>query len=295
MITASGTAALARTSWPWAAGRAWSGFGYVVPAFLLLVLFFALPVLFLLLRSVLEPQLGLQNYAELFGSSTYARVFLNTFLVSAVVTAAALLIGFPVAWLLAVLPGRWSSLLLGVVLLSMWTNLLARTYAWMVLLQRTGAINKLLVATGLIDRPLPLVNNLTGVTIGMTYIMLPFVILPLHATLRSIDPAVLRAAALCGAGRWQAFRRVLLPLSLPGIAAGGLMVFVMSLGYFVTPALLGGTANMMLAELIAQLVQSLLNWGLGGAAAFVLLAVTLAIYALQLRYLGRGGTAMGAR
>lgn len=296
MITASGTAPVAaRASWRPAAGRAGSGFGYAVPALLLLVLFFALPVLLLLLRSVLEPQLGLQNYAELFGSSTYARVFLNTFLVSAVVTAAALLIGFPVAWLLAVLPGRWSSILFGIVLLSMWTNLLARTYAWMVLLQRTGAINKLLIGMGLIDRPLPLVNNLTGVTIGMTYIMLPFVILPLHATLRSIDPAVLQAAALCGAGRWQAFRRVLLPLALPGIAAGGLMVFVMSLGYFVTPALLGGTANMMLAELIAQLVQSLLNWGLGGAAAFVLLVVTLAVYALQLRYLGRGGATMGAR
>jgi putative spermidine/putrescine transport system permease protein len=273
-----------------------SGFGFAVPALALLLLFFALPVLFLLLRSVLEPQPGLSNYAQLFGSSTYLRVLGNTFLVSAVVTAAALLIGFPVAWLLAVLPGRWSAVLFGIVLLSMWTNLLARTYAWMVLLQRTGAVNKLLIGMGLIDRPLPLVNNLVGVTIGMTYIMLPFVILPLHATLRGIDPAIFQAASLCGAGRWQAFRRVLLPLALPGVAAGGLMVFVMSLGYFVTPALLGGTANMMLAELIAQLVQSLLNWGLGGAAAFVLLVVTLAIYALQLRYLGgRGATMLGGR
>src|SRR3712207_4568935 len=253
-----------------------SGFGFTLPALTLLVLFFAVPVLVLLLRSVLEPEPGLQNYRELFGSATYARVFFNTFLVSAVVTAVTLVIGFPVAWLLAILPGRWSSVLFGIVLLSMWTNLLARTYAWMVLLQRTGAINKLLMGTGLIDRPLPLVNNLVGVTIGMTYIMLPFVIMPLHATFRTIDPAILQAASLCGAGRWQAFRRVLVPLALPGVAAGGLMVFVMSLGYFVTPALLGGTSNMMLAELIAQLVQSLLNWGLGGAAAFVLLVVTMA-------------------
>ena len=272
-----------------------SGFGFTLPALTLLVLFFAVPVLVLLLRSVLEPEPGLQNYRELFGSATYARVFFNTFLVSAVVTAVTLVIGFPVAWLLAILPGRWSSVLFGIVLLSMWTNLLARTYAWMVLLQRTGAINKLLLGMGLIDRPLPLVNNLVGVTIGMTYIMLPFVIMPLHATFRTIDPAILQAASLCGAGRWQAFRRVLLPLSLPGVAAGGLMVFVMSLGYFVTPALLGGTSNMMLAELIAQLVQSLLNWGLGGAAAFVLLVVTMAIYALQLRYLGGGRTGLGGR
>lgn len=276
-------------------GTAGSGFGFTVPALALLVLFFALPVLALLLRSVLEPEPGLQNYRELFGSVTYARVFLNTFLVSAVVTIVTLVIGFPVAWLLAILPGRWSSVLFGIVLLSMWTNLLARTYAWMVLLQRTGAINKLLVGMGLIDRPLPLVNNLVGVTIGMTYIMLPFVILPLHATFRTIDPAILQAASLCGAGRWQAFRRVLVPLALPGVMAGGLMVFVMSLGYFVTPALLGGTSNMMLAELIAQLVQSLLNWGLGGAAAFVLLVVTMTIYGLQLRYLVGGRIGLGGR
>src|SRR5699024_4841753 len=153
-----------------------------------------------------------------------------------------------------------------------------RTYAWMVLLQRTGVVNKILMGLGLIDSPLALVNNMVGVSIGMVYIMLPFVILPLIGVIRSIDPSVLRAAALCGANKLQCFVRVLLPLSLPGVAAGALMVFVMSLGYFVTPALLGGTSSMMLAELIAQLVQSLLKWGLGGAAAFVLLVVTLALY-----------------
>ena len=163
------------------------------------------------------------------------------------------------------------------------TRLLA---AWMVLLQRTGVINKLLIGMGLIDKPLPLVNNLTGVTIGMTYIMLPFIILPLYGVIRKIDPAILQAAALCGANRWQSLVRVLLPLAMPGMAAGALMVFVMSLGYFVTPALLGGTANMMLAELIAQFVQSLVNWGMGGAAALVLLVVTLALYAVQLRFFG---------
>ena len=136
-------------------------------------------------------------------------------------------------------------------------------------------------------------NNLIGVTIGMTYIMLPFVILPLMGVIRKIDPAVLQAAALCGASRFQALRYVLLPLVAPGLAAGGLMVFVMSLGYYVTPALLGGTANMMLAELIAQFVQSLVNWGMGGAAALALLVVTLALYALQLRLFGTSG--LGAR
>jgi putative spermidine/putrescine transport system permease protein len=263
-----------------------AGFNGLLPALVLIVLFFVVPVLALLLRSVTEPEPGLQNYAALLGDGTYARVFFNTFLVASVVTAVTVLVAFPVAWMLAIMPSALASVIFGIIILSMWTNLLTRTYAWMVLLQRTGVINRTLMATGIIDQPLPLINNLTGVTIGMVYIMLPFMILPLVGTLRAIDPMTLRAAALCGASPFQAFRRILLPLSLPGVAAGGLMVFVMSLGYFVTPALLGGTSNMMLAEMIAQMIQSLLNWGLGSAAAFILLVVTMALYALQLRLVG---------
>jgi putative spermidine/putrescine transport system permease protein len=266
--------------------RDWRSIRLLVPAMLLLVIFFLLPVLSLLLRSVLEPTPGLSNYTQLLGSTTYLRVFGNTFLVATVVTVVTLAIGFPTAWLLAIAPRKLSSLLFSILLLSMWTNLLARTFAWMVLLQQTGPINRVLMALGVISEPLTLVNNLIGVTIGMTYIMLPFLVMPLHATLRSIDPSTLRAAAICGASRWQAFWRVLVPLAIPGIASGALMVFVMALGYFVTPSLLGGASYMMLAELIAQLVQQLLNWGLAGAAAFVLLVVTLGLYSLQLRFTG---------
>lgn len=265
-----------------------TGFAAVLPALGLLSLFFIVPVAMLLVRSLAEPEVGLQNYAELFGSTTYLKVFMNTFVVAGLVTLVTLLIGFPVAWFLAIAPRFWSSLLFAVLILSMWTNLLARTYAWMVLLQGTGVINRALMSIGLIAEPLPLINNLVGVTIGMTYIMLPFMIMPLNATIRTIDPSIFQAASLCGASRWQCLTRVFLPLIASGAAAGGLMVFVMSLGYFVTPSLLGGTSNMMLAELIAQLVQSLLNWGLAGAAAFVLLAVTLAIYAFQIRFFGFG-------
>ena len=265
----------------------------LLPALLLLGVFFVLPVLSLLLRSVLEPVAGLQNYAQLLGSTTYLRVFANTFLVASVVTVVTLAVGFPTAWLLAIAPRVISKLIFAILLLSMWTNLLARTFAWMVLLQQTGPINRMLMALGVIHEPLVLVNNLTGVTIGMTYIMLPFVVMPLHATLRSIDPSTLRAAAICGASRWQAFWRILVPLATPGIASGALMVFVMALGYFVTPALLGGPSYMMLAELIAQLVQELLNWGLAGAAAFVLLVLTLALYAVKLRFSRGAKTAFG--
>lgn len=263
--------------------RRGSGFGMALPALLLLLAFFVIPVAALLSRSVTEPQPGLQNYETLLGSATYLKIFLNTFLVSGVVTLVTALIAFPVAWALAIMPPRASALLFAVILLSMWTNLLARTYAWMVLLQQTGLINRLLMAVGLTDQPIQLTNNLIGVTIGMVYIMLPFMILPLYGVIKKIDDSVLQAAALCGATRAQALRRVLLPMAAPGIASGALMVFVMSLGYFVTPSLLGGTANMMVAELIVQQVQSLVNWGMGGAAAFILLVVTLALYALQLR------------
>ncbi|MHA6644924.1 ABC transporter permease [Mesorhizobium sp. A623] len=263
-----------------------SGLSGALPALVLISLFFVVPVVALLLRSVTEPVLGWQNYAALFGDGTYARIFFNTFLVASVVTIVTVVVAFPVAWMLAIMPPALGSIVFGVIILSMWTNLLARTYAWMVLLQRTGVINRTLMVMGIIDEPLPLINNLTGVTIGMVYIMLPFMILPLVGTLRAIDPMILRAASLCGASPFAAFRRILLPLSLPGIAAGGLMVFVMSLGYFVTPALLGGTSNMMLAEMIAQMIQSLLNWGLGSAAAFILLVFTMALYAVQLRFVG---------
>lgn len=263
--------------------RRGSGLGMAMPATLLLLAFFVAPVVALLTRSVTEPTLGLQNYATLLGSGTYVKIFFNTFFVAGVVTLVTMVIAFPVAWALAIMPALWSRLVFAVILLSMWTNLLARTYAWMVLLQQTGLINRMLMALGLIDAPLQLTNNLVGVTIGMVYIMLPFMILPLLGVIKKIDPAILQAAALCGATRAQALWRVLLPLAMPGMASGGLMVFVMSLGYFVTPSLLGGTANMMLAELIAQQVQSLVNWGMGGAAAFILLIVTLSLYALQLR------------
>ena len=270
-----------------AAPRRGSGLGFAMPAILLLAAFFVIPVVFLLTRSVTEPQLGLQNYATLVGSATYAKVFFNTFFVAGVVTLVTVLIAFPVAWALVIMPQRIAGVVFAIILLSMWTNLLARTYAWMVLLQQTGLINRMLKAMGLIDQPLQLTNNLVGVTIGMVYIMLPFMILPLMGVIKKIDPAILQAAALCGATKWQALTRVLVPLATPGIASGALMVFVMSLGYFVTPSLLGGTANMMLAELIAQQVQSLVNWGMGGAAAFLLLLVTLGLYAVQLRFLDR--------
>jgi putative spermidine/putrescine transport system permease protein len=204
-------------------------------------------------------------------------------MVASLVTVSSVAIGFPVAWALAIMPKKLSAIIFAIIILSMWTNLLARTYAWMVLLQRTGLINKILMASGLISQPLPLVNNLTGVVIGMTYIMLPVFIIPTTAAIRELDPRVMQAAALCGASRSQAFTRIFLPLLSTSIASGALLIFVISLGYFITPALLGSSSHMMLGELIAQLIQSLVDWGMGGTAAFVLLVITTGLYVVQLK------------
>ncbi|WP_253443410.1 ABC transporter permease [Pseudomonas nitroreducens] len=261
----------------------WRGFRNLLPALLFLGLFFLAPLIGLLLRGVLEPTLGFENYAQLFANSAYSRVLFNTFAVGALVTVISLLLGFPLAWAITLVPRGWGRMLLNIVLLSMWTSLLARTYSWLVLLQASGVINKTLMALGIIDQPLEMVHNLTGVVIGMSYIMIPFIVLPLQATMAAIDPMVLQAGSICGASPWTNFFRVFIPLCRPGLFSGGLMVFVMSLGYYVTPALLGGAQNMMLPEFIVQQVQSFLNWGLASAAAALLIAITLVLFYLYLK------------
>ena len=261
----------------------WRGATHLIPALLFLTLFFLAPLVALLLRGVLEPTPGLGNYAQLFANSAYAHVLFNTFAVGGLVTAISLLLGFPLAWAITLVPRGWGRWLLNIVLLSMWTSLLARTYSWLVLLQASGVINKVLLALGVIDQPLEMVHNLTGVVIGMSYIMIPFIVLPLQATMQAIDPMVLQAGAICGASPWSNFFKVFLPLCRPGLFSGGLMVFVMSLGYYVTPSLLGGAQNMMLPEFIVQQVQSFLNWGLASAAAALLILITLALFYVYLK------------
>ena len=261
----------------------WRGAPYLLPALLFLGLFFFAPLIGLLLRGVLEPVPGLGNYEQLFANSAYARVLFNTFSVAGLVTLISVLLGFPLAWAITLVPQGWGRWLLNIVLLSMWTSLLARTYSWLVLLQSSGVINKMLMAMGIIDSPLEMVHNLTGVVIGMSYIMIPFIVLPLQATMHAIDPMVLQAGSVCGASPWTNFWKVFLPLCRSGLFSGALMVFVMSLGYYVTPALLGGAQNMMLPEFIIQQVQSFLNWGLASAAAALLVVITLVLFYLYLK------------
>ena len=166
------------------------------------------------------------------------------------------------------------------------TNLLVRLYAWIVLLQKMGVVNAVLLRLGMVEQPLPLVYNLTGVIVGMVHVLLPFMILPLYSVMKGIDPSLMAAAQNLGGTPAQAFRRVFLPLTYPGIGAGTLIVFMLSIGYFVTPALLGGLKETFIAQLIEQQVNVLIDWNFAAALAVLLLAVTLAIYYLFNRLLG---------
>ena len=178
------------------------------------------------------------------------------------------------------------------VLLPLWTSVLVRTYAWMVLLGRNGVFNRWLIDIGVIADPLPLLNNFTGVLIGMVHVLLPYMVLPIYGAVRRLDPALVAAAEGLGASSWRIFWRVYLPLTLPGIFAGATIVFVLSLGFFITPALLGGGKVMMLAVLIEQQIHQTLNWPFAAALSAVLLALTLGVYSLAQALHPAGGAAM---
>ena len=242
------------------------------PAFLLVGIILYLPVGWLFWLSFLDPQnqLTLENYGRLF-DKLYIKTFVTTFEISVIVTGLCILIGYPLAYLLSQLPRRAAALCMITVLLPFWTSLLVRTYAWLVILQRKGLINTYLQEWGLIDAPLRLVHNQTGTVIGMTHIMLPFMILPLYAAMKSISPDYMRAAANCGASPVKAFWQVFFPLSLPGL------VFVLCLGFFVTPVLLGGGRVQMWAMRIETNVAIYFNWGAASSLGVALLLVTFVI------------------
>ena len=217
----------------------------------------------------------------------YLWLFFKTFLVSAIITVICLLLAFPVAHLLAVLPMAKSSLLMILVLLPFWTSLLVRTTSWIALLQEQGIVNDLLVGLGLIaeDGRYAMMYNMTGTIVAMTHVLLPFMILPLYSVMRVIPPSYARAARSLGATSWTTFRRIYLPQTLPGIAAGSLLVFILAVGYYITPALVGGADGQLISNLISfHMTKS--NWSLAAALAAMLLAAILALYWLYDRLIG---------
>lgn len=247
------------------------------PAIVLVVVMIVLPVGWLFGLSFLadDGSLSLVHYRRMLEQPSYGRIFLETFKVSLLTTAICILLGYPLAYALSQLPKRLASVLLIAVLLPFWTSILVRTYAWLVLLQRQGLVNTWGMRLGLWDEPLALVHNLTGTLIGMVHIMLPFLVLPLLGAMRAIDADYLKAAANLGASPTRAFWRVFFPLSLPGLFAGALIVFIICLGFYVTPALLGGGKVIMVSNQIASDIDLFFNWGAASSLGVVLLALTL--------------------
>jgi putative spermidine/putrescine transport system permease protein len=240
-----------------------------------LVLFFGVPLADIAWRSVSDPSPA--NYLVFTKSTIYGRTLWTTFLTAAVVTGVCLLLGYPYAYVMHH-AGRLAAAVLGLlVLLPFWSSPLVRSFAWAALLEENGIINSLLMRLGLIDAPLPLMRNTFGVAVGMSHILLPFMVLPLYAAMRRVDRDLVAAAHSLGARPSAAFRRVFLPLSLPGVLAGSLLVFVLSLGFFIVPAMLGSPRNAMFSELIVTEVTLLLKFGVGSAMAMVLLGITLGL------------------
>jgi putative spermidine/putrescine transport system permease protein len=219
----------------------------------------------------------------------FTNIFFRTFWISLVVTTLCLILGYPVAYLLANIHPRVSNLLMILVLLPFWTSVLVRTTGWAVLLQREGAVNNILRAMGAISEPMQLIYNRTGVYVAMTQVLLPFMVLPLYGVMKGIAPTTMRAALSLGARPWVAFRRVYLPQSMPGISAGCLLVFILALGYYITPALVGGADDQMVSYFIAFYTNETLNWGMAAALGVILLTVTLILYALYNRLSGTAG------
>jgi putative spermidine/putrescine transport system permease protein len=219
-------------------------------------------------------------------SSVYRQAFLRTISISATVTVLCLLLGYPVAWMLANLPAKSSNRLMLLVIVPFWTSLLVRTTAWYVLLQPGGVINSLLMGLGLATHPVPLIFNRAGVLIGMTHVLLPYMILAIYSVMKSVSPIYVRAAQSLGAHPFTAFVRVYVPQTLPGVGAGCFLVFVLALGYYITPALLGGAGDEMISQLIAMQTNTQLNWGLAGALSAYLVIFTAVFYFLFNRIVG---------
>lgn len=279
-----------------AAGRVSAGWWLLLlPALLLVVVFYVAPILQVLTISVTEPEPGLGNYERLFTSPAVQRVILTTLRICVITTVFALLLGYAIAYAITLASPRARSWWILAVLVPLWISVLVRAFAWVTLLRRQGLVNNSLLELGVIAEPLPLVWNEFGIIVGMVHYMVPFAVLPMLASMREIDPRLLAAARGLGASRGEVFRRVFLPLSMPGVIAAGVLVFIFSLGFYITPAILGGGKTLMVAEWIGLQILDLIRWGLGTMMATMLviaILLTLAVFSRIVdlrRIFGAGG------
>lgn len=261
-------------------------FYLLVPSIGLLIIFFLVPMLRILGFSFFDPGFTLKHYQRIFQADVYIQVLGRTLLVALVVAGVCLVLGYPVSYLLASQPNKIANILLILVLIPLWTSVLVRTYSWMVLLGREGLLNQILLYFNLISNPLTILYTSKAVILGMVQILLPFMILPLFSTMKGIDRNLIKASQSLGASPTQTFLRVFFPLSLPGVAAGFILVFILSLGFFITPALLGGRKDILISMLIEIQVRELLNWGFAAALSLILLLTTIFILAIFNRFIG---------
>ena len=254
-------------------------FGLTIPYLFMVFFLIVIPIGWLFYMSFIgrDGTLSMENYARMLKSKAYVRIFLTTFKISFLTTLICAVLGYPLAYFMSQLSNRWANICMIGVLIPFWTSLLVRTYAWLVLLQKKGVVNSFAIDIGLISEPIKFVHNTSGTLIGMVHIMLPFLILPLYANMKAIDKDCLKAASSLGATPTRAFWTVFFPLSIPGLLAGLLIVFVLCLGFYVTPAVLGGGKVIMAAMKISSNIELYFSWGAASALGVVLLTVTMAI------------------
>jgi putative spermidine/putrescine transport system permease protein len=260
-----------------------AGAAYVAPLCLFMLLVFNLPIALMLSWSVAAPPHMLAHYGQIFERAVYLKVLGNTFRIALIATAVCVALGYPLAyWMRGLSPGR-QMIAIALVVLPFWVSILVRSYAWIVILGNDGLINRMLEGLGLIGTPMSFLYNEFGVILGTANVLLPFLVLPLFASMLRLDERLLQAAASLGASSWTVFWRVFFPLTLPSLAAGAILVFILSLGFFITPAILGGGRVPMIANMLDLLINRLPRWELAAAISTILMIMTLACYAAYLR------------
>ncbi|MEX2648896.1 MAG: ABC transporter permease [Alphaproteobacteria bacterium] len=242
----------------------------VVPLLAMLVILYAYPLFKVLWISVSDPSFGLGNYEKLFTAAGIQRMLWTTLKLCLITTAIAMVLGYVVAYAIVHVGERQRTWMWMFILIPFWVSVLARTFSWLMLLHDNGIVNDALRAWGIVEEPVALVRNQFGVIVGMVHYMIPYAVLPLYASMRAIDPRTVAAARGLGARPFEAFLRVFLPLSLPGIVAAGVLVFILTLGFFVTPAILGGGKTLMIAEYVSVQILQVVRWGVGSMLAVVL-------------------------
>ena len=254
------------------------GVGFIGPLLILLFVFFNIPLLIMLGRSVSEPFVTFDHYVYLFNNPVYLKVMVNTLKIAILITVLCMIIGYPFAYWMTTLKPKWQLAAVTVVVLSFLVSILVRVYAWIVLLGNNGVVNSLLLKLGWITQPLKIIYNSFGVNIGTLNVLLPFFILPLYFSMLKIDQRLMKAAASLGASPAQTFIRVYFPLTIPALISSSILVFILTLGFYITPAILGGGKVSMIANVLDLLINQMSSWELASALSVILLIVTIVFY-----------------